>query len=281
MAERRTVDLDGADFEILEAGRGGRPLLLVHGFTGAKEDFRDAVDPLADEGAWVVAPDLRGHGASAHPAGEDAYRLERFAGDLVGLMAALGWEQADVLGHSMGGMVAQHLVIDRPDLVSRLVLMDTCPGPVAGMDADIMRMGIDLCRSDGLDAVLAVSKMGEAALDTPAHQRMLAEVPGWAEFEDGKFLACSPDMWTSVVGQLIDVEDRLDALRAVRVPTLVVVGDQDTPFLAASADLADAIDGARLVVIPDAGHSPQFENPGPWYDAVSSFLRATSVAPTA
>jgi 3-oxoadipate enol-lactonase len=144
-----------------------------------------------------------------------------------------------------------------------------------------MRMGIELCRTDGLDAVLAVSKMGEAALDTPAHQKMLAEVPGWVEFEDGKFLACSPDMWSSVVGQLIEVEDRLAGLRGVSVPTLVVVGEQDTPFLGASADMADAIEGAQLVVIPDAGHSPQFENPGPWYDAVSSFLRSTAVPSTA
>jgi 3-oxoadipate enol-lactonase len=276
MAETRTVDLGGINLELTEAGRGGRPLLLVHGFTGAKEDFRDAVDPLADEGFWVVAPDLRGHGASAHPAGEDAYLLARFAEDLVALLGELGWEQADVLGHSMGGMVVQVLVMARPDLVSRLVLMDTCSGPVAGMDADIMRMGIDLCRAEGLDAVLAVTKMGDAALDSPAHQRMLAEVPGWAEFEDAKFLACSADMWSSVIAQLLAMEDRLDALRAISVPTLVIVGDQDRPFLDASSELANAIPGAQLVVVADAGHSPQFENPLDWYDAVSAFLGSTA-----
>jgi 3-oxoadipate enol-lactonase len=280
MAEQRTVHLGGIALEVTEAGPGGRPLLLVHGFTGAKEDFRDAVDPLADEGFWVVAPDLRGHGASSQPAGEGAYLLERFADDLVALMAELGWERADVLGHSMGGMVAQVLVLERPDLVGRLVLMDTCSGPVAGMDAGIMQMGIDLCRADGLDAVLAVSKMGDAALDSPAHQRMLTEVPGWAEFEDAKFLACAPDMWSSVVAQLITMEDRIDGLRAVGSPTLVVVGDQDRSFLGASSDLARAIPGASLVVVPDAGHSPQFENPDSWYDAVSAFLgSATPVGP--
>ncbi|MCC6183143.1 MAG: alpha/beta fold hydrolase, partial [Microthrixaceae bacterium] len=64
---------DTIDLTVAEAGVGGRPLLLVHGFTGAKEDFRDVVAPLAAAGHWVVAPDLRGHGAGPHPPGEDSY----------------------------------------------------------------------------------------------------------------------------------------------------------------------------------------------------------------
>ena len=59
------------------------------------------------------------------------------------------------------------------------------------------------------------------------------------------------------------------------MPTLVVVGEQDTPFLAVSQAMADAIPGAELVVLPDAGHSPQFEAPEEWWDAVSGFLERT------
>jgi len=272
MAETRTVELGDIRVEVAEAGRGGRPLLLVHGFTGAKEDFRDAIDPLAVEGYWVVAPDQRGHGASSHPEGESSYHLDRFVDDLIALMGSLGWDRADVLGHSMGGMVAQLLILRRPDLVSRLVLMDTCPGVIDGMDPEIMRLGVDLCRAEGLGSVLAVQKMGEAALETPAHRRMVAEVPGWEAWEDHKLLACAPDMWSSVVLQFMAIDDRLDALRAVAVPTLVMVGDQDGPFLGASDDMVAAIGDARLAVIPDAGHSPQFENPSPWYRALSTFL---------
>jgi pimeloyl-ACP methyl ester carboxylesterase len=58
----------------------------------------------------------------------------------------------------------------------------------------------------------------------------------------------------------------------VSVPTLVLVGEQDTPFLADSERMAKTIPGATFAVIPDAGHSPQFENPDAWWDAVSSFL---------
>lgn len=289
MAESRTITLDvtgrgdGADvveLAVLEAGSGGRPLLLVHGFTGAKEDFRDAVGPLAAAGHWVVAPDLRGHGSSTHVPGEDAYLLDRFADDVLALARTLGWERFDLLGHSMGGMVAQVVALRRPEAVSRLVLMDTGPGPIDGVDVDqeILDVGIELCRQDGIAAVLAVQKMGDAPLETPAHRRMVEEVPGWVEFEDAKMLACSPDMWCSVIRQLTTVPDRSDALRSLHVPTLVVVGDQDRPFIPASEAMAAALPDARLVVIPDAGHSPQFEHPEAWFRAVSTFLAAPAPA---
>ena len=58
----------------------------------------------------------------------------------------------------------------------------------------------------------------------------------------------------------------------MRFPTLILVGAEDTPFVAASHAMAEAIDGAQLVVVPDAGHSPQFENPEAWIDALTRFL---------
>ncbi len=275
VADIRTVRVpdggDGVDLSIAEAGVGGRPLLLVHGFTGAKEDFRDAVAPLAAAGHWVVAPDLRGHGASEHPPGEDAYGLARFTSDVLGLLDVLGWDRFDLLGHSMGGMVAQLVTTTRPDAVERLVLMDTATGGVDGMDEDIMRLGIELCREQGLPAIAAVLEMGDKPLETPAHARMAA-VPGWTEWEAEKFLTSSADMWCAMVGELLLVEDRIEALRDLAMPVLVVVGEQDRPFRAVSARMAEVIPDARLVVVPDAGHSPQFEHPAAWYAAVSEFL---------
>lgn len=116
--------------EFNEAGNGGRPLLLVHGFTGGRADFADWMDPLAKLGYHVVAPDLRGHGTTGGPDDLTGYSLELFSADLVGLADRLGWETFDVLGHSMGGLIVQHLVVEQPDLVSRLVLMDTTHGAV-------------------------------------------------------------------------------------------------------------------------------------------------------
>ena len=64
-----------------------------------------------------------------------------------------------------------------------------------------------------------------------------------------------------LAGELLGASDRLDALATLPMPTLVIVGEQDTPFLAPSRAMADAIPDADLVVVPDAGHSPQFEAP--------------------
>src|SRR3954463_5300813 len=94
-----------------EAGAGGRPFLLVHGFTGAKEDFTEWLDRLADAGWHAVAPDNRGHGASEKPDDESEYAFALLAGDLLALADDLWGPDAPfvLLGHSMGGMVAQVL----------------------------------------------------------------------------------------------------------------------------------------------------------------------------
>jgi pimeloyl-ACP methyl ester carboxylesterase len=79
-------------------------------------------------------------------------------------------------------------------------------------------------------------------------------------------------MYAAMVPRMLGQPDRLDRLRSLDVPTLVVVGDQDRPFLGPSRRLAEAIGGSWLVELPDAGHSPQFEAPDAWWDAVAGFL---------
>jgi pimeloyl-ACP methyl ester carboxylesterase len=79
-------------------------------------------------------------------------------------------------------------------------------------------------------------------------------------------------MWLAMAPALLTQLDRLDRLAEVDVPTLVIVGEQDTPFVAHGERMAKTIPGARLAIIPDAGHSPQFENTGAWWAALSGFL---------
>lgn len=279
----RTVEVQGRPFAVLEAGRGGAPLLLVHGYTGAKEDFRDAVVPLAEAGYWVVAPDLRGHGGSHAPDDESDYSLRHFADDVHGLVEVLGWERFDLLGHSMGGMVAQVVALDllgpaggAPEL-GRLVLMDTCHGPVEGLDLEILRLGVDLARAEGLAKVLEVMKMFGPVFDSPAHAALVERDPSFEEFEDRKFLASSAAMWCAMALELYDAADRLDALGALDVETLVLVGDEDLRFVGPSERLADTIPSARLAVVPSAGHSPQFDHPTAWWDALYGFLGPATV----
>jgi pimeloyl-ACP methyl ester carboxylesterase len=155
--------------------------------------------------------------------------------------------------------------------------MDTGHGPVEGLDRAEVELGCGVVRDGGIKLLVELLRDREGVLDTPAHQRVVRERPGYEEFGEAKMLATADDMWLAMVAQLLDAEDRLDHLAAVTAPTLVIVGDQDTPFIADSERMAKAIAGAQLAVLPDAGHSPQFENPDTWFAAVTAFLDSLEV----
>src|SRR5207247_11255374 len=107
----------------------------------------------------------------------------------------------------------------------------------------------------------------------PSARRLRRERPGWDEFERRKCLASSGDMWAAMAPEMVHQQDRLDRLTALPMPVLVLVGEQDGPFVGPSQRIAKVVPGARLVVIPDAGHSPQFENPDAWWAALVDFLK--------
>lgn len=260
---------------VAEAG-SGEPLMLVHGFTGAKEDFADFLDGFADRGWHVVAPDLRGHGASEAPAEEEAYSLEEMADDVLALADTLGWDSFDLLGHSMGGMVAQVLALRAPERLRSLVLMDTGHGPVEGLEPAIVALAVEVVRTEGVDRLIELAaEMGPIGGErTPSEIRVREERAGYIDFGDRKMRAAAPAMYAAMAQHLPVAEDRLDALRTLDVRTLVVVGEEDAGFVGPSERLAEAIPGAVLEVIADAAHSPQFENPDRWWKVVSRFLEA-------
>ncbi|MCU1452777.1 MAG: putative hydrolase or acyltransferase of alpha/beta superfamily [Acidimicrobiales bacterium] len=272
---RRVRDVE---LSLAEAGVGGSPLLLLHGFTGAKEDFGDWLDPLADRGFHVVAPDLRGHGDSVAPAAESAYSLDEIAADVLALADDLGWPRCALLGHSMGGMVAQVVALAAPGRVERLVLMDTHHGPVPGIEPEVHALGLSIVREQGIAGLMqAIAAMPDSGVgSTDADRRVRAARPGYVEFGERKLRACSPAMWSALSTELVSRRDLLDDLRTLPMPTLVLVGDQDEPFLPASRRMAAAIPHAQLAVLPDAGHSPQFEAPDAWWSALTAFLDAPS-----
>ena len=245
-------------------------LLLVHGFGGAKEDFADHVEALARHHR-VVAFDLRGHGESDAPTEPSAYSLDRLGADVLAVADSLELESFRLLGHSMGGMVARRVVLARPDRIDALVLMDTSAGPPPGIDPDLVRLGAEVAVRDGM-SVLRVLLEQIDPLGSAAHQRVVAERPGFREYGDYKWSALSPVMWSALAVELTMQPDQLAELGAVACPTLVLVGEEDRTFLEPSFLLAGAVPDARLVVIPEAGHSPQFENPPAWFAALDGFL---------
>ncbi|HEV7723319.1 MAG TPA: alpha/beta hydrolase [Iamia sp.] len=260
---------------VAEAGVG-EPLMLVHGFTGAKEDFADFLDGFADRGWQVVAPDLRGHGASEAPLEEEAYSLDEMAADVLALADELGWERFDLLGHSMGGMVAQVLALQVPERLRSLVLMDTGHGAVEGLDPAILALAIEVVRTEGVERLIELAaELGTVGRPrTPSEERVREERAGYVDFGDRKMRAAAPAMYAAMAQALSAADDRLPALAGLDVRTLVVVGEEDEGFVGPSERLAEAIPGATLEVIADAAHSPQFENPDRWWKVVSRFLEA-------
>ena len=272
--DQRTVELEEIELSIAEAGAGRRRILILHGFAGAKEDFTDWLDPLAAMGWHAVAPDHRGHGSSAKPRSEDAYSLEILADDAVHLADALDWPVFSLLGHSMGGMVAQYVACRAPGRLDGLILMDTDHGPISSLDPQAVDAAVSIVRARGIDALADLAAEHESPLETPAHRRLVEQRPGYEAFGDRKLRATSPALYAAMAPAFIGTEDRLDRLRSLprSLPALVMVGEQDIPLVGPAHRMADAIPDGRLAVIPDAGHSPQFENPDAWWEVLSVFL---------
>jgi pimeloyl-ACP methyl ester carboxylesterase len=273
-AVRITMD-DGVGLEV-EATGSGPGLLLVHGFGGAKEDFADHVEAFAHDHTVVVF-DHRGHGGSDGPEDPAMYSFDRLVADTLAVADATGLSRFCLLGHSMGGMLARQVVLGSPERVDALILMDTAPGPVPSFDAELMDIAADIARTQG-KVELKITLDAFAPLNNAAYERVLAERPGYQEFQDRKWDALSEVMWAVLVQEIARQRDDLPEFTTIACPALVIVGELDEPFLQPSHDMANAIPNATLVVVPDAGHSPQFENPDAWFAAVSEFLAARVAA---
>ncbi len=271
----RRVDVGDVRLEVAEAGEGGRPVLLVHGFTADKGEVADVMGPLAARGWHAVAPDLRGHGRSDHPTEAGAYTFEILAADVVALADHLSWERFALVGHSMGGAVAQLVALDHPERLTGLVLASTFHGPVPGISMELVELGCWVVRTAGMAGLAdaLAERRAENPASVAAFERLQEARPGYAEQSRVRLVSTSPDMWTSLSPRFVDQPDRLDRLAEVDVPTAVIVGELDSTMFDDCVRLAEAIPGAELTMIPDAGHVPQLENPEAWEAAVVGFLR--------
>jgi pimeloyl-ACP methyl ester carboxylesterase len=270
----RRIELADVELEIAEAepSAGGRPFLLVHGFCGAKEDFTPFLDLLAALGWHAVAPDLRGHGASDHPAGESAYSFDRFAADVLALADRLGWEHFTLLGHSMGGMIAQVAALAASSRLDGLILMDTGHGPLEGFDLAVLEGARQVVAEHGLATLVELQRDFDDPLASPSYKRLCETRAGYETWQENKTLAASADMWRAMTAQMMGIADRLESLAGIEVPTLVICGEEDLAFVEASRAMAKTIVGARLAMIAEGGHSPQFEAPDAWWRELTGFL---------
>lgn len=268
------VTVNGVRLVYEDLGAGERPLVLVHGLTGFRDDFRERLPALTAFGRTIVY-DQRGHGDSANTGDPASYSFDQLVADLAGLLDARGVAGCDLLGHSMGGMIALRFALAHPARVASLVLMDTAARAPDRMPRAPFAAAGAIARADGMAALAALLRAraaGEA--DRPAAERRLEAEWGEAYWERRRrrFTAMDPEAFAVLTLELIDQAPLTDRLAEIGCPTTVIVGEQDAGFLAPSSELAAGIPGARLVRIANAAHSPQIENPSAWMAAIGAHL---------
>jgi pimeloyl-ACP methyl ester carboxylesterase len=243
----------------------GRPLLLLHGYPLSRRIWQPQLEPLADA-ATVVAPDLRGHGDSDAP--EGPYSIDQLAEDAIALLDSLNLAQpAVVAGLSMGGYVALALYRRYPSRVAGLILAATKAGADSPEAQANREKSAALAREKGVDAIADAMLPKMLAPGTyAANPGLVGEVRG--------IMAATP--LEGVVGDLLGMKVRPDStalLPEITRPVLVIHGadDQLIPAREAEATYA-ALPNARLVLIPNAGHLLNLEQPEAFNAEVRTFL---------
>jgi len=269
------VRANGIEIAFEEHGHGERLLRPVHGFTGFRQDFSSQLAGLSQHGR-VLAPDLRGHGESGRTGDPASYGFEQLTADLLGFLDALGIGRCDLLGHSMGGMVALRAALAAPGRIASLLLMDTAPGPLGFIDRAQLALAARVAREAGM-AVLAQILRARVRDDAErsAPDRRVEEEWGeerfWA-WRTARVAAMDPAAYEAFGLALAEQEDLTPRLGEIDCPTAVLVGELDHEFRSPSDALARHIRGARLAVLPRAGHQPQHEAPAEWRAAVLEHL---------
>lgn len=264
------------EMEVEEAGQGGRGFVLVHGFTGSRDDFREQMAPLAEHGR-TLALDQRGHGGSTNSGKHELYTLDQLVADLAGAFDALGLERADLLGHSLGGAVVLRFALAHPERVASLVLMDTSANTFRGRFPEAVRAAVAAyAREHGMVALARRNRdLMAASNQVPPSMKALVERMGpdvfWQRIER-KHEQMDPVAWDALSAGMGAVEPVVERLGEIRCPATIVVGAEDVPFLAPADEMEKGIRGARRVTIPDAAHSPQLENPPAWLAAIRAHL---------
>lgn len=264
--QRGAVQVEDAEIAWSSLGEGD-PVVLIMGLGGSSGEWGTYFPSLLAKTHRVILLDNRGTGTSSRPAGP--YTLERLAHDVVGVIEGVAGGRAHVLGISMGGMIAQHVALDHPGVVNKLVLVATHCG--------------------GARALLPLPHLLPALFQHPSTPAAVAArvrftaiaAPGWAEKnpelleERLQHAMRAPTPVRTFRAQLDAImrADRYSRLDDIDAETLVIHGDSDALVPHANGELlARKIHGARLHTLPGVGHLPMWEAPEETARVILEFL---------
>ena len=247
-----TIDVDGVTISYSMVG-SGPVLLLTHGFSASSHMFAANAVELSDR-YTVVTWDMRGHGSSDSPESQSAYSAALAVGDMLAILDHVGAAKAVIGGHSLGGFLSLSFYAAHPQRVSALLLIDTGPGyrNDGARDGwnDMAERFADNFERHGLEALQQSDELSAAVHRHGA----------------GGLAKAARGILTQHDSTVIDL------LPSIVVPTLVIVGSQDTPFIAGSEYMASKIPGASLSVIDGAGHAPNVSHPDEFNAIAHAFL---------
>jgi pimeloyl-ACP methyl ester carboxylesterase len=269
----RFADIDGVRFAYRRFGNpSGAPIVLLQHFMGNLDNYDPAITNALAEGREVILTDNAAVGASTGMAPETVAGMAQDASSLIG---ALGLEQVDLFGFSMGGYVAQQIVVDRPELVRRLILVGTGPrggdgmGQLAPDTAPLFGKVYDPQDLMWLPIFFSPSELSQAA-----GGRFLERIRARTEDRD------APVSETTVAAHSAAAREwgaaasgSFDYLKEITQPTLVVNGSNDIVVPTVNSYiLQQNLPNAELILFPDSNHGSHFQFTGPFNRYVTDFL---------
>jgi pimeloyl-ACP methyl ester carboxylesterase len=197
----------------------------------------------------------RGHSGSPRAA---TYTFDGLVADLEAVIDELDLAPLHLLGHSMGGVVALRYALAHPERLASLVLMDTFAEPAGGIPTEMMDGLMARVRAEGMDAMVELA----AGFTKPELVERGAQ----------KLRGMDPEAFCALGTELRSYPSMVGRLGELTMPVTVLVGAKDTNLVPPAHLMADAIPGAVLEVIADAGHSPQEDRPDEWLRVIGEHL---------
>lgn len=251
----------------------GYPLVFTYGLGGSTVEWEDQIPVFSRHYRFIVW-DPRGHGRSDSPDAAEDYSQEIFAEDLKGLLDHLDIHQAYIGGLSMGGGIATRFTVLNPHRVAALLIIDSASaaGRKSTQEARRMRENIiRLAETEGMQAA--------AEYSIKNNPNVTSSVASGSDQEDRirrMYLALNPVGYAHCARMLMDTVFDSGLLQNIDFPTLVLAGDKD-PALPACRFIHEKIHGSQLVVIPNAGHLSNWDQPEAFNQAVLEFLAKVDV----
>lgn len=244
---------DGVELYYEVHGTGPSTILLTHGYSATSQMWSGQVEALSARHRLVIW-DMRGHGRSSSPDDPALYSEPATVADMGALLDAVGAKTAIVGGLSLGGYMSLAFHRVHPERVEALLIIDTGPG----FKKDEAREGWN---ATSLRTAERYETQGLSLLQSGSPERRQAQHSS----AKGLALAARGMLTQRDAGVINSLPD-------IRVPSIVVVGSEDTPFLAASDYMAAKIPGAQKAVIDGAGHAANIDRPEAFNAAILAFL---------